>query len=113
MGSKTHELRADIFEGFAKGEYDVLTTSVTTGLNLDSDYIIFVEFCTDIKQMMGRAERGLNPKTLDLYFIFTRKTGEIDFFLKYIYQRSLSIQEVLRKDYSTLIRVGAELSTMQ
>lgn len=113
MGAKKHELRAEIYKDFADGNLDVLTTSITTGLDLEADYVIFVEFCTDIKQMMGRAERGLNPKTLDLYFIFTRDTGEVEYFLQNIYQRSLSIQEVLRKDYSELIRVGARLTSMQ
>jgi ERCC4-related helicase len=102
--------RREISRKFNAGELDVLITSVTTSLDLDCDYVVFHEFCTDIKQMMGRAERGLNPKTLDLYFIFTRRTGEIDYFMKYFYKRSLSIQMVLEKDYSELIRAGAMLS---
>lgn len=109
-GKTSTSNRAEIMEGFAKGDYDVVITSVTTALDLDCDYIIFYEFCTDIKQMMGRAQRGLNPKTLDLYFIFTRKTREIEYFMKYVYERSLTIQEVLRKDYSELIEAGEKLA---
>jgi ERCC4-related helicase len=105
--------RDDIMQRFNNGELDVVITSVTTALDLDCEYVIFYEFCTDIKQMMGRAQRGLNPKTLDLYFMFTLKTGEIEYFMKYIYERSLSIQEVLKKDYSELVEAGLKLVAMQ
>lgn len=98
--------RDAIYAGFARGELDVVLTSVTTALDLDSEYIIFYEYTANIKQMLGRAERGLNPKTLDLYFIFTRNTGEVDYFLEKIYALSLWIQDVLKQDYSTLIRAG-------
>jgi superfamily II DNA or RNA helicase len=111
-GFTSHKDRDQIMSDFAANKLDIVITSVTTALDLECDYIIFYEFCADIKQMMGRAHRGLNPKTLDLYFIFTRMSGEIDYFLKYIYDRSLTIQTVLKKDYSELIRAGEVLSSL-
>lgn len=103
------EQRKIIFDKFAKGELDVVLTSVTTALNLDCEYVIFYEYTRNIKQMIGRAERGLNPKTLYLYFIFTQETGEVDYFLNGIYATSLWIQEVLRQDYRNLVDVGKGL----
>ena len=38
--------------------------------------------------MTGRAERGLNAKTLYVHYIFTENTGEADFFKQYIYDRA-------------------------
>mgnify|MGYP001259595892 CR=1 FL=1 len=111
-GKISAEERISVLNKLKTGEIDVIITSVTTALDMEADYIIFYEFTTDIKQMLGRAERGLNPKTLDLYFIFTRETEEISRFIQNIYNRSLLIQNVLRKDYSELIRVGYVLKSM-
>ncbi len=61
---------------------------------------------------MGRAHRGLEGKELELVFIVTRDTAEVDFFEKYIYRRSLTLQCLLRKDYSEFIRVGEQLREM-
>lgn len=106
------EERHRILDTFAQRKVDVLITSVSESLNIDADVVIFYEFTTRIKQVMGRAHRGLEGKELELVFIITRDTAEVDFFNKYIYKRSLTLQRLLRKDYSEFIRVGDKLKEM-
>lgn len=104
--------RKDILETFRSGQVSVLVTSVAESLNIDSDVVIFYEFTTKLKQVMGRAHRGLESKELELVFIITKDTLEVDFFMKYIYERSLTIQRILRKDYKEFIEIGNQLKRM-
>lgn len=99
-------------EQFNKGDLDVIITSVTTSLNLDCDYVIFYEFTVDAKQFIGRSERGLISKKIRIYYMFTKDTGEIEFFLHNIYERSLVISSVLQKDYNMLIRAAMEVKQL-
>lgn len=101
--------RKTIMDNFAKNEYDVILISVTTSVDLDCDYIFFYEFTADVKQVIGRGERGLIPKTLNLYFLFTLQTAEIDYFNEKIFKRSVMIQEILGRDYAELIDIGKQL----
>lgn len=101
--------RAEISKAFYNNEYDVVLTSVTTSIDLDCDYIFFYEFTSDARQVIGRGERGLVPKTLNIYFLFTLHPREIRSFIKNVYERSLIIQEVLGNDYRELIKAGEEL----
>lgn len=103
--------RTNILEKFNNNECNILITSITTALDISADTIIFYEFTTAVKQMIGRPHRGLAPKNLNIYFILTRDTAEIFYFSKYIYYRSLDIQYLLGKDYSEIIAVGNELLT--
>lgn len=98
---------------FKSGECDVLITSVTESLNIDADVVIFYEFSTSVKQVIGRAHRGLSGKPLEVVFILTLETDEIEFFRKYIYERSLTIQKLLCKDYSELIEIGEKVEELQ
>ena len=81
---------------------DVIVTSVTTALDLDCDYVIFYEFTLDLKQMIGRAHRGLSSKTLDIIFIITDETSEVDYFAGNIMERSLMIRDLLGKNYAEI-----------
>lgn len=105
--------RQKSLDKFSQGKVDVLITSVAESLNIDADVVIFYEFTTKLKQVMGRAHRGLEEKELELIFIITKDTDEVDYFMEYIYKRSLSIQNLLRKDYSEFIRIGEELKRIQ
>lgn len=107
------EERRDILETFRMGKVPVLITSVAESLNIDSDVVIFYEFTTKLKQVMGRAHRGLESKELELVFIITTDTMEVDFFMKYIYERSLTIQRILKKDYKEFIEIGNQLKRME
>ena len=104
--------RKAILESFSRREVQVLLTSVSESLNIDADVVIFYEFTTKLKQVMGRAHRGLDGKTLELVFMLTRDTMEINYFLKYIYSRSVTIQKLLGKDYSEFISVGESIKKM-
>ena len=97
---------------YKSGEVNVLITSVSESLNIDSDVVVFYEFTTKLKQVMGRAHRGLEAKLLELVFIVTKDTEEVEYFLTYIYERSLIIQKLLRKDYSELIKIGEALKAL-
>ena len=97
-GKTTLKERKEIQKKFENGELDVIITSVTTSLDLECDYIIFYEFTVDVYQMIGRADRGLKNKRLDIFFIITAKTGEADYFLNNIYERSLLIRKVFRME---------------
>lgn len=71
---------------FQDGLLDVVIISVTTSINLDSDYIYFYQYTLEIKQILGRGDRGLVPKIMDLYFLFTRRTEEAEYFLNTVYK---------------------------
>ena len=104
--------RKNILDKFNSHEVNVLVTSVSESLNIDSDVVIFYEFTTKLKQVMGRAHRGLMGKELELVFILTKDTEEISYFMKYIYERSLTMQKILRKDYSEFLAVGEALKQL-
>lgn len=107
------EERKNILNSFNGGDTNVLITSVSESLNITSDVVIFYEFTTKIKQVMGRAHRGLGAKELELIFIVTKDTMEIDYFMKYIYKRSLIIQNLLGKDYQEFIDIGNKLNSLE
>lgn len=88
---------------------DVVLTSVTTALDLDCDYVIFYEFTVDVKQMIGRAHRGLGDKSLDVIFVVTDESSEVDYFYDNIYSVSMTIKEILNQDYSEIEDVNQEL----
>lgn len=111
-GKTTRKNKKKYQEQFNNGELDVVITSVTTSLNLDCDYVIFYEFTVDAKQFIGRSERGLISKRISIYYMFTKDTGEIEFFLNNIYNRSLIISSVLQKDYNMLIRAAREVQRL-
>lgn len=111
-GKTDRKERGRILELFKNREIDLILTSVESALDIDADYVIFYEYTGNIKQMLGRVERGLNPKTLDIHFIFTQQTAEGRFFLKNVYRISLWIQEVLKQDYSTLVSIGDSLKLL-
>lgn len=101
--------RKHVLDTFNYGEVNILITSITTALDISADAILFYEYTTLVKQMIGRPHRGLAPKDLDIYFFITKDTEELEFFSRYIYYRSLEIQTLLGKDYSEILSVGEEL----
>lgn len=109
---RSRQERQEVLARYKSGEADVLITSVTESLNIEADVVVFYEFTTLVKQVIGRAHRGLVGKPLEVAFIITRDTDEVDFFLKYIYQRSLTIQRLLQKDYSELTAIGREVEKL-
>lgn len=88
---------------------DVVVTSVTTALDLDCDYVIFYEFTVELKQMIGRAHRGLGSKELDIVFIITDRSAEIDYFYNNIFSVSLLVQSILGQRCDELLEIDKEL----
>lgn len=85
---------------------DVVILSVTTAIDLDCDYVIFYEFTVYLKQMVGRAHRGLGTKVLDIVYIITSDSSEFSFFMNNIYERSMMIQSILGTKYPELETLG-------
>ena len=105
--------REGILNAYREGKVDVLITSVTESLNIDADVVIFYEFTTLVKQVIGRAHRGLAGKPLEIVFIITKDTDEVSFFLKYIYERSLTVQKLIMKDYSEIVEIGKKVKKLE
>ena len=59
--------------------------------------------------MLGRAYRGLNPKTLNIDFIFTKHTAEMDYFMSNIYNRMILVQQIMGQDCSEIIQAANEI----
>lgn len=100
---------AQIQRAFNAGELDCVFTSITTNMNLDCDYVVLYEYTADLRQMVGRGERGLVPKSLEVHFLFTVETGEVNYFINTVWSRSDFIQNVLSKDYDFIVRLGEYL----
>lgn len=112
-GDTSQADRRVIMQGFNEhNAYDVVITSVTTAIDLDSDYVIFYEFTVEVDQMIGRAHRGLTNKQLQVIFIITRGTGEVRYFLENIYGRCMIIQKILEKGNSAVIEAGEEVGAL-
>ena len=86
-------------------ELDVVITSVTEAIDLDCNWVMFYEFTLNIAQMIGRAYRGLYDKVLEVYFMFTKDTGEFNYFMDKIYARSELIRKVIGKSYTAVFDV--------
>lgn len=95
--------RDRVSKEFKNGEYDVLLTNAKEALDLDCDYIIFYEFTVHVKQFIGRGERGISLKPLEVIFMFTDNTDEYDYFNRNIYEISQEIQELLDLDYDDVL----------
>ena len=109
-GDTTQAARKEIMHNFNDlNLYDVIITSVTTAIDLDSDYVIFYEFTVEVDQMIGRAHRGLGNKQLLVIFMITRGTAEIRYFLENVYGRCMTIQHVLGKGNAAVIAAGEEV----
>lgn len=88
---------------------DVVVTSVTTAIDLDCDYVIFYEFTPYVKQMIGRAHRGLGDKRLDIVFVVTEDTDEIEYFFEHVIKQSFLARDILHKNYSEIEDVNFRL----
>lgn len=101
----SREKRNDIINDFKNGEYDVILTNIKESLDMDSDYVVFYEFTKHVKQFIGRAERGLNPKKMPIYFMFTKDTDEFDYFIRNVYEISQDAQDLLGMDFREILEL--------
>ena len=103
-GRVPHWRRDEIRGRYNNGEFDFLITNLTRGSDLPSDYIIFYELTNDIKQMIGRAERGLEGTDLDVVFLVVRGTKEEGYFRENIYKNAILLRDAMGKDVSEIER---------
>lgn len=89
---------------------DVVITSVTTAIDLDCDFVVFYEFTPLVKQMIGRAHRGLGDKHLDVIFVLTEDSSELDYFAENVIAKSLFARDILHKNYSEIEDADRELT---
>lgn len=108
-GSTSQQQRDEVQEKFQNGLLDIVVISVTTSINLDCDYIYFYQYTLEIKQILGRGERGLIPKVMDLYFLFTRHTYDAEYFLNTVYKQSHLVRSWIGKEYTEFLQVGGEV----
>lgn len=85
-------------EKFKNHEYDVMLTNAKEALDMDCSFCVFYEFTPHVKQFIGRGERGLNPKPMDILYIFTKDTDEYDYFIRNVYDISQEVQEIFGTD---------------
>lgn len=96
-------------DSFNREELDLVFISVSEAINLDCDFVFLYEFTDNLKQILGRGERGLKAKTLDVYLPLTKDTGEAELFVKSVYLPSKLIRQVVGKSYTEFLELGTEL----
>lgn len=102
-GKTTATETENLTKSLAKGELDVLITNKKESLDMDASYVIFYEFTPHVKQVIGRGERGLNPKKMEIVYLITEDTDEEDYFMRNVYEISQDIQELLNLDNSEVV----------
>lgn len=95
---------------YNRGEYSVLISNLEEGADLPSDFIIFYELSVKYKQFIGRGERGLSGKNMDIHFVLIDKSYEVEFFYRNIFKRSLLLEAVCLKDISEIKEIERQLS---
>ena len=85
-------------EAYRNGEFEIVITNITEAIDLTSDYVVFYEFTSHVKQLIGRAERTLDSKELPIYFLVVKDTGEFDYFLRNVYNRCQMVEDLLNFD---------------
>lgn len=90
---------------------DVIVTSVTTAIDLDCDYVVFYEFTANVKQMIGRADRGLKGKVIDVWYVLTRGSQEPFYFYEHIVARSELQSTILGKEIKEIQMVAQDVES--
>jgi ERCC4-related helicase len=108
-GSCNNETKRQIQEEFNSGGLDVLVCNLLEGVDLPCDYIIFYEMTVLSKQFIGRGERGLEGRDLDIFFVVMRNTHDVDFFYKNIYKRAIILEQLCKKDVAEIKEISHQL----
>lgn len=104
-GEDSRQEKSRLAEEYRSGMYDVVITNITTSIDLTSDYVMFYEYTSSVKQVIGRAERTLESKHLPIYFLVTDDTDEMDYFIRNIYEKSQIVEDILGMDYSEITKL--------
>lgn len=87
---------------FNNNELQVLVINVTESLDLTCDFIIFYELTSLYKQVIGRGERGLSGRDLQIYFMVITDNYDMNFFFKHVYQCGILLESLCHKNISEL-----------
>lgn len=88
---------------FVNRECPIMITNLTTSLNLPCDFVICYELTFDVNQLAGRGERGLSPRDMELYFIITKNTPEVSYFIERVYRPLKLMGVACEKDVSEVL----------
>jgi len=108
-GDTSQRSRDKIQSDFQHGLLDCVLISVATSINLDCEYVYFYEYTLEFKQILGRGERGLNPKLMELHFIFTKQTQDAQYFLDTVYKLSEDVRSWIGKEYSEFLQIKDDI----
>lgn len=109
-GTVSNSNKDTVVSKFNDGDYDVLVSNLTEGRDMNCDYIVFYEMTSLFKQFIGRGERGLEGRDLDIYFILLDKSYEIKFFYAHVYKTSILLDTLCGKDTSEIKAIEKQLS---
>lgn len=98
-----------IQQEFNAGKYTVLISNLEEGQDLPCEFIIFYELSVRYKQFIGRGERGLSGRDLEIHFVMVDKSYEVEFFYRNIYKRSLLLEMLCKKDVSEIKEIAKQL----
>jgi len=101
--------KSKIQQDYNSGRYDVLISNLEEGADLPSDFILFYELSVKYKQFIGRGERGLSGKDMEISFIIL-DGYEVEFFYRNIFKRSLLLEALCKKDVSDIKEIENQLS---
>lgn len=109
-GTNSKHERQEIKRQFIDGDIDVLVTNITESLNLSCDFIVAHENTNKFIQLLGRAERGLIGRDLDVLYVLTKDTVEIEQFIENVYLRCEYLESMLGKDADVIKDVMQRLN---
>ena len=92
------------------GEFDVVLTNAKEALDMPGSYVVFYEFTSSTQQFIGRVERGLETKALDVIYIFVENTDEWDYFIRNVVCISQEIEELFGSNLSEVTKVFRNFS---
>lgn len=108
-GDMTRQEKDRRAEEYRNGGYDVVITNITEAIDLTSDYVIFYEFTSHVKQLIGRAERTLDSKMLPIYFLVVKDTGEYDYFIRNVFDRCQMVSDILGVNLDEVTRFQSSI----
>ena len=103
-GDMSREKKSQLAESYRNGDYDVVITNITESIDLTSDYVVFYEYTSHVKQVIGRAERTLESKSLPIYILVTKETDEMDYFYRNVYCKCQIVEDILDMDLSEITK---------
>lgn len=103
-GDMTRTKKNELASKHLNGEFDVVITNISEAIDLTSDYVIFYEFTSHVSQVIGRAERTLESKNLNIYIMVTKDTGEMDYFYRNVYCKCQIVEDLLDIDLSEITK---------